>query len=167
MKAPPLECVISGGQTGADQGGLRAAEAFGLETGGWAPAAFMTENGPEPSLGDRYGLQETVSSGYIMRTFKNVENADGTIRFATDFSSAGEVCTLNAIEDYEKPYIDVEVDIEWSDKADFDKVIKWIIDNNITVLNVAGHRETKCPGIGLFVETFMTEVFKQLRGRTQ
>jgi hypothetical protein len=32
-----LTRLISGGQTGADQGGLRAARAAGIETGGWAP----------------------------------------------------------------------------------------------------------------------------------
>jgi RNA polymerase sigma factor (sigma-70 family) len=34
--------VISGGQTGADQAGLFAAEAFGIETGGWMPKGFLT-----------------------------------------------------------------------------------------------------------------------------
>jgi hypothetical protein len=38
-----LERVISGGQTGADQGGLRAARACGIPTGGWAPRGWLTE----------------------------------------------------------------------------------------------------------------------------
>jgi hypothetical protein len=47
--------VISGGQTGADQGGLRAARACGIPTSGWAPKGWMTEAGPAPWLAD-WGL---------------------------------------------------------------------------------------------------------------
>ena len=39
--------VISGGQTGADQAGWRAAEACGIPTGGWMPRGFLTEEGTE------------------------------------------------------------------------------------------------------------------------
>jgi hypothetical protein len=31
-----LKKIVSGGQTGADQAGLKAARAAGIETGGWA-----------------------------------------------------------------------------------------------------------------------------------
>ena len=39
-----LERIISGGQTGAEQGGLRAAHAAGIKTGG------------RPRLGQRHGF---------------------------------------------------------------------------------------------------------------
>lgn len=39
-----LRRVISGGQTGADQGGLRAARACDLTTGGTAPALWLVES---------------------------------------------------------------------------------------------------------------------------
>jgi hypothetical protein len=38
-----LAKVISGGQTGADQAGRRAARAAGIPTGGWAPLGWKTE----------------------------------------------------------------------------------------------------------------------------
>jgi Circularly permutated YpsA SLOG family len=38
-----LDRVVSGGQTGADQAGWRAARAVGLATGGWMPYGFLTE----------------------------------------------------------------------------------------------------------------------------
>lgn len=41
-----LRKIISGGQTGADQGGLRAGRLLHLETGGTAPHNWMTEQGP-------------------------------------------------------------------------------------------------------------------------
>ena len=40
--------VCSGGQTGADLGGLIAAKQAGLETFGWMPPGFLTEFGPKP-----------------------------------------------------------------------------------------------------------------------
>ena len=46
-----------GGQTGADQGGLRAARACGIPTGGWAPRGWQTEDGPCPALAN-FGLVE-------------------------------------------------------------------------------------------------------------
>src|SRR5262249_12492939 len=39
-----LDKVISGGQTGADQGALRAARATGIPTGGWAPRRWLVES---------------------------------------------------------------------------------------------------------------------------
>ena len=47
-----LRKIESGGQTGADQAGLRAARAERLETGGWAPKGWETEEGPAPWLAD-------------------------------------------------------------------------------------------------------------------
>jgi len=38
-----------------------------------------------------------------------VRESDGTIRLAFDFTSRGEKCTLTAIKDYGKPYIDVDL----------------------------------------------------------
>jgi Circularly permutated YpsA SLOG family len=43
--------IISGGQTGADQAGWRAAKACGLETGGWMPKGWKTELGCSPFFG--------------------------------------------------------------------------------------------------------------------
>jgi Circularly permutated YpsA SLOG family len=52
-----FERVITGGQTGADQGGLRAARACGVPTAGWAPRGWLTEAGPTLWLAD-WGLVE-------------------------------------------------------------------------------------------------------------
>ena len=35
--------IISGGQTGADMGGLLAAKDLGIRTGGWMPKGWLTE----------------------------------------------------------------------------------------------------------------------------
>ena len=148
-----LTKIVSGGQTGADQGGLEAGRLLGLETGGWIPKGRLTENGPKPELA-KYGLKEHVSSSYVPRTYANAHDSDGTIRIAYDFHSAGEQCTLKAIKQCKKPYYDVNVHAA----QEHEKVAQWIIDNNIHVLNVAGNRESKCPGLQEFTVNYLIEV---------
>jgi len=46
MRMHSVAKIISGGQTGADQGGLNAGLLLGIETGGTAPPRFMTDAGP-------------------------------------------------------------------------------------------------------------------------
>lgn len=129
-----LKKVISGGQKGADLAGLSAAKAFFIDTGGTAAKNFMTENGPYLQL-KTFGLIE--GGNYRERTWKNVQDSDGTIRFAVDFSSPGERCTLNAIGHFNKLHFDVNLlePILCSD------VVIWIMKYQIQTLNVAGNRE--------------------------
>ncbi len=134
--------LISGGQCGADAAGLKAAAGFGFETGGWIPKGWLTENGPKPSLAI-FGLKEHSSSKYPSRTYANVKDSDGTIRFAANFQSPGEICTLKAINQYNKLHIDVNL----NDPISPIEVAEWIKNNKITVLNVAGNRESTNPAL--------------------
>jgi hypothetical protein len=136
-----IEKIISGGQIGADNAGLIAAEILKIPTGGFAPKNYMTMRGSNPLL-KKYGLIE-IDGGYRKRTWMNVEYSDGTIRFATNFHSPGEICTMNAIKNYKRPHIDVPMDkftgkIENPDEIR-DAVIVWINTHNIKILNVAGN----------------------------
>ena len=54
-----LKKVITGGQTGADQGAIDAAIKMGISNGGWIPKGRIKENGPLP---DKY----TMASRRIM-----------------------------------------------------------------------------------------------------
>ena len=56
--------VISGGQVGADQGGLMAAKQFGIKTKGYAPFDYMTSNGNDYSLKDKYNIIAIKRSSY-------------------------------------------------------------------------------------------------------
>jgi hypothetical protein len=40
--------VVSGGQTGADRGGLEASQRCGVPTGGWVPHGRRAEDGALP-----------------------------------------------------------------------------------------------------------------------
>jgi len=129
--------IISGGQTGADQAGLCVGVQLGLEVGGTAPAEYMTEDGPNPGLLKyTYGLIEGPS-GYRERTIRNVKDSDGTVWFGRT-TSPGAKLTLGTVKREFKPSI-VNPNIE--------QLKGWIIDCNIQVLNVAGNRASKNPGL--------------------
>ena len=132
----PLKQVISGGQTGADQAGVRAAKVHGLPTGGHMPPGFKTEGGPRPEFAGLFGMVETPGD-YPERTRENVQVSDGTIRFAANWKSPGEQCTLKAIREFQKPSIDVDI----HEPIPVERVIAWIGENNIRVLNVAGNAQ--------------------------
>lgn len=85
--------VISGGQTGADMGGLQAACFVGLPTGGWAPRGWQTELGPRPELLKMLGLTESHGS-YPVRTKQNIDAADFTIIIAKKLDR-GSALTYN------------------------------------------------------------------------
>jgi hypothetical protein len=156
--AYPLKKVISGGQTGADQGGLKAAKGLGIQTGGYAPKGWRTLDGPNPGLGSEYGLVEHFSPDYKLRTAMNVFKSDGTVRLAADFNSPGEICTLRAISEYRKPYYDINI----LDGVGTEDCADWIKRNGILVLNIAGNAERTCPGIYEYTVDFLTGVFLDL-----
>jgi len=149
--------VISGGQNGADQAGLRAAKACGLPTGGWLPKGCRTLDGPRPDLLTEFGMKEHTSDSYPPRTEANVKDSDGTIRFAKTFSSPGEKCTLKAIKWYNRPYLDVNI----GKPLDQEEVLAWLKKHDIKVLNIAGNSEQTSPGIGDFVFDYLSGVFKK------
>src|SRR3954453_11218012 len=79
---PMLGRVTTGGQTGADQAGWRAAKRFGMATGGWMPLGFRTEGPPDaegepgadeehPEFGELYGARAHESLEYRVRTREN------------------------------------------------------------------------------------------------
>lgn len=134
-----LHTIISGGQTGADQAGLFAARECGLETGGFAPRGWRTVLGPEPDLANFY-LVELSSTLYPPRTARNIQEADGTIRFASNFDSTGEKCTLRFLEAYGKPYLDIALNgANYEAKAK--EVAFFIRHFKIRILNVAGNAD--------------------------
>ena len=127
-----LKKVISGGQTGADRTGLECAKALGLETGGTAPNGYRTERGPDPSLRD-FGLVESFSSGYPIRTAQNVKDAEATVWFGNT-GSPGYWCTFNAAKRGSKPFIENPTSLVE-------------IAETYEVINVAGNRASKNPSV--------------------
>jgi Circularly permutated YpsA SLOG family len=147
--------VISGGQTGADLGGLIAARACGLRTGGWMPRGFLTLDGPRPDIATVYGLQEHTSPNYPPRTRRNVQQADATLRFARHWSTPGERATLKFLHQYAKPHFDVNVD----NPPPPAETAAWLRANRVRIVNVAGNTEHNARGIEAFVTAYLTELF--------
>lgn len=155
-----LRKIISGGQTGADQGGLMAADGFKwIKTGGYIVKGYRTEDGPAPEL-SRFGLIELDAIDYPKRTFANVRESDGTLCFATVWGSAGMRCTFNAIRKYNKPHFRIDP----SDSTPVGEVIDWIVANNIEVLNIAGNSESKSPGLQQFTTVYIIKLLTMIEG---
>lgn len=130
-----VDKVISGGQTGADEAGLKAAYDLGIKTGGTAPKGWRIcyadgSEGANPKLGTMFGLVEHPCRNFQKRTIQNVRDADATVLFGyTD--SPGAKLTLRSCVHYDKPYIINPSVAElrgWLDKYD------------VKILNVAGNR---------------------------
>ena len=161
--------IISGGQTGADQGGLRAGKALGISTGGWAPtvdgvpwATLYKDGDPlvsDPRLGSVYGLKLHPKKGWGARTDQNVNDAEGTLWVGK--TSPGwqrtRKASLEAAQSRGRGLRDVLFEVAWSGGAapDTKAFVAWLKENNIRVLNVAGNREGSLPGIGKAVEDFL------------
>lgn len=160
-----IKQVISGGQTGADQGALYAAKSCGIKTGGWMPKGFITQNGPNARMAKFFGMKEHESPKYPPRTFANVRDSDGTIRIANDFGSYGELCTMRALKQYKKPYLDIKFYKRKLNSTEVvEEIIDWIKEEGIQVLNVAGNAEKTAPGIQNFTTQLLTDVFRKLKG---
>ena len=136
QKYTNLDKIISGGQTGADMAGLVFAHKIGIATGGTAPKGYKTESGEmKHLLKDVFGLNEF--GDYKQRTIINIEDAGGTVIFV-DRTSAGSLLTMKKCRELKKPYL-----ISPSP----DTFVKWLTNNKIRILNVAGNRESVSPGI--------------------
>jgi len=148
--------IISGGQTGADQGGLLAARELAIPTGGTAPQSWLTETGPEEQLLRGFGLMECVEPGYDSRTKMNVFDADGTVIFGS-YASGGSALTAKIAREAGKPLFHVPFPAlhEGQDKkADFRE---WLVRFRIRILNVAGNRESQNSGLQEFARKFLIE----------
>ncbi len=153
--------IISGGQTGVDVAALRAAKARHVPTGGTMPKGFRTLIGSKPEWAREFGLEEHTSDKYPPRTYKNVRDADVTIRIAVDFESAGERCTMQAIQSYGRPWFDVHVRRAGrglvADQDDIfgaaDKIheVSAALGRPV-VVNFAGNSEKTVPGLEAFAE---------------
>lgn len=131
-----VEQIISGGQTGADQGGSEAAVTVGLEPGGWIPLGRRTQAG---RLSDEkmalYRYREHPSAAYPPRTEQNVRDSDVTLWFGST-ASPGYRCTRNACTRWGKPM-----------HVNPPAVLIRELAKTYRIFNVAGNREESNPGI--------------------
>ena len=140
--------IISGGQTGADLAGLKAAKILGINTGGRAPKGYKTEIGQNLDLKKIYGLSEDAADDYSKRTIFNLSVSDATVIFSSNAKSPGTKLTIKHCELLKKPFllldpkninvIDLITEFLQKQRHNFSRKI---------TLNVAGNRESKSLGI--------------------
>lgn len=137
--------IVSGGQTGADRGGLDAARELGLPWGGWAPKDWRAEDGAIPEV-YRASMRTAASRRYEDRTLRNVIDSDGTIVVSFGAALSGGslrtwcVCNAHGMPRLHLVLLDPLPVLNGN-------LIDWLGRNRISVLNVAGPRESKEPGI--------------------
>lgn len=140
MSKALLQRIVSGGQTGVDRAALDAAIRHGIAHGGWCPRGRLAEDGTVP---DRYALRETNSWDYAERTEKNVLDSGGTLILNTGPLDGGTLLTREFAEEHGRPWLLVDLE----DGPDTPAIRDWLRTRGIGVLNVAGPRESKRPGI--------------------
>jgi hypothetical protein len=147
--------IISGGQTGADRAALEFAIKNGIPHGGWCPKGRRSEDG---QIDAKYQLQESPSSNYLQRTEWNVRDSDGTVIFSiSEHLSGGSLKTVEFANKHRKPHLHLSTASK--DNA-AQELQKWMHQNNVRVLNVAGPRASKEPKVAEFVITTLNVALK-------
>jgi hypothetical protein len=134
--------IVSGGQTGADRGGLDAAIELGIEHGGYCPLGRRAEDGAIPA---HYQLTECASADYAARTARNVVESDGTLLVTRGVPTGGSALTADIARQRGRPLL--HIDLAASLPNPEGAVREFIARHRIQVLNVAGPRASGCPGI--------------------
>ena len=132
--------IQSGGQTGVDRAALDVAIELGIPVGGWCPKGRLAEDGTIPEI---YPLIETPSADYRQRTLWNMRDSDATLILTFGPPSDGTQFTIECAQQLNKSYRIMNLD----DEAHSDPVAKWLSENQVSILNIAGPRESFRPGV--------------------
>ncbi|MCZ6836201.1 MAG: putative molybdenum carrier protein [Planctomycetota bacterium] len=143
-----LRKIVSGGQSGVDRAALDASLECGIPIGGWCPRGRKAEDG---DIDSKYPLCETKTTGYSDRTEFNVRDSDGTLIITSGPLKGGTSLTASLARQYEKPCLVIDPD----ESASIETIHAWLIANKIQTLNIAGPRESGCPGIYEKTYTFV------------
>lgn len=155
MSRHVISKIVSGGQTGVDRAALDVAIYLDIPHGGWCPAGRRAEDGQIP---DGYQLRETDQRDYSVRTERNVIESDGTLILFRNKLSGGTDLTFRLAGKHRRPSICFDLDEDIASVTDtYQAFSKWIEANNISVLNVAGPRESSSQGIGMRAESFLVK----------
>ncbi len=139
-----LRELVTGAQTGVDRAGLDFAIEHNIKYTGFIPKGRRAE---DDRIADKYvHLIELKSGAYRDRTIKNLRYADGTLLIYERFTG-GVKLTYNQCKKYNKPVYVIDLNDDTTPSEHKEKFIEWILNNEITVLNIAGNRESNSKGI--------------------
>jgi hypothetical protein len=131
--------IISGGQSGADRGGLDAAIALGLDHGGYCPRGRRAEDGIIPAC---YQLTELPTDSYAVRTRRNLEIADAVMLVGRSRGGPGTALTQRLAAEAGKLCLPLEPPASVEDLVAARAALA-----GIATLMVAGPRESRYPGL--------------------
>jgi hypothetical protein len=146
--------IISGGQTGADRAALDFAIEIGLTHGGYCPKGRIAEDGRIP---EKYLLTEHKSSRYPERTRANVEAAGLTVIFSKLPLSKGSQLTVDCCRRAHKPFVVLSHFPAFEADA---SELRHQLATFKGILNVAGSRESSCPGMHAHVLNVLRQVIQ-------
>ena len=155
--------IVSGGQTGVDQGALEACQWIDFPYGGWVPKGRLTENGPLPNTFK--GMQEHLSDDYLIRTEANVVDSDATVVLSHGKPTGGSLRTIKFAQKHNRPWFHIRMD------RPMDSEVKVFVDwmksdcHEPCTLNVAGTRESKKPGIQKAALVWVLELLGKAKGK--
>ncbi|HEY6620375.1 MAG TPA: putative molybdenum carrier protein [Steroidobacteraceae bacterium] len=132
-----LKRIVSGGQTGVDRGALDAALGVDFPCGGWVPGDRMAEDGV---ISDRYPLMALPDGDYRQRTRLNVVDSDGTAILYDGNLSDGTRLTHDLCKLLGRPCTLINARETPDPGAAAESILKFIENNHIQTLNVAGPR---------------------------
>jgi hypothetical protein len=148
-----IERIVSGGQTGVDRAALDAALALGIPCGGWCPRGRRAEDG---WIDPRYPLRETPSADYPQRTEWNVRDSDGTLVLTRGRPTGGTALTIALARRHGRSLLVLDLEQDPGPA----EVLRWAETREVTVLNVAGPRESQQPGIQHEARDFLEEALR-------
>ena len=135
--------IVSGGQTGVDRAALDWALSHDIDHGGWCPKGRLASDG---RIAIQYLLRETESAGYRQRTKRNVQDSDATLIVNVGQLDGGTLQTVEFARRLKKPHLVIQLDLEPLEVLAAE-VNNWLRQGRYAVVNVAGPREEKRPGI--------------------
>ena len=154
MELPADFCIVSGGQTGADRAALDFAIRAGIDHDGWCPKGRLAEDGP---LSETYQLRETTSRRYDQRTRWNIRDSDATLVLTiSPVLRGGTGLTAEVAQRVGKPCLHLCQESIRSIAEAAHCLRQFLIQNNVSRLNVAGPRATQEPAIGPFVDSVLS-----------
>lgn len=165
-----LRRIVSGGQTGVDRAALDSARQSSYSWGGWAPKGQISEEaGGIPNEyfdGDGRvdcGMKEAESSRYTQRTVWNIRDSDATLIIRTgQVLGPGTKLTIKMLRQKNKIYRICDPYRTYT----VPRVVQWLVESRldeegnrgVEVLNVAGSRESRHPGIYARTKVFLTDI---------
>ena len=140
-----------------DRAALDAAIELGIHHGGWVPKGRKAEDGIIPG---KYKMSEMLTDRYAGRTEQNILDSDGTLIISRGALTEGSDLTRQLAIKHARPWLHTDLDRSGATEA-ARTIHAWLERHGISVLNVAGPRASKDPGIYRLIKDILKRVMKE------